>query len=442
MLRRKVLDVKKWTAGAPLITRLSWILLFGITFLLSRDVCAQLRQIDSAKLPQDERIQTTYARLLPIEHFARTWSNSWAYDTPKQQVVSLLTSSLHDLRSAEATAPQNEELLLLIGLVAHLAYNVDVEEAYQPAVQSLEKAHKLAPRDYRAEWFLGIHRCQSDDTKGGMEQLLAIEAHTAWQQLPIDFWDDYVNCSTMSVMPAHTLRAVDHAVHLGGSPSSYSSVVEMAHKRYKSTDIETTYPADDAWQATLGEDDVQLTSQLCGMGFSARNDWHLKIGDVATGICASQIETGPYPAKSGKSSPTVLVLTRPAKPQETLDDFVQSFLKNYPSARPIKAPSCPSDKCLAFEIVTNTMYQSEGGGHFLVVGFADQPPDFPGLLFEKPDAPPKTESGDKIRYYHPNEKLHRLAGVLYTVVELDSNDSIFEKAKNDFAYLLTSIRLD
>lgn len=422
-------------------TRRRWIVFFS-TFLLSADVCAQLRQINPAKLPQDERVQTAYSNVRPIESMAHSWSPTWAYDTPKTQVASLLASSLRDLRSAEPAAPQNEELLLLTGIVAHLAYNVDVEETYEVAVQSFEKANKLAPADYRPEWFLASHRCQSNELKTGMEQMLAIEIRNPWQQLPVDFWDDYINWSTMSSMPAHTLRAVDHAVHLGEDPSSYGSAVDMAHNRYKSTDDNTTYRAQDAWQATQGAGDVHFTSELCGIGFSAHGDWHMDIRDVAKGICVSTIEPGPYPSRSGTSTPTLLVLSRTAKPNEQLDDFVQSFLKKYPSAHPITPSSCPSDKCVAFEIVTNTMYQSEGGGHLLVVGFAEQPPDFPGLLFEKPWAPPKPESGDKITYYRPDERLHRLPGVLYTVVQLDSNDSIFEKAAADFQYLLKSIQLD
>ncbi|MFI5098662.1 MAG: hypothetical protein ACHQT6_11880 [Candidatus Acidiferrales bacterium] len=421
--------------------RRRWIVFFS-TFLLSANVCAQLRQINPAKLPQGQRVQTTYSNVRPIESMAHSWSSTWTYDTPKTQVASLLTSSLRDLRSAEIAAPQNEELLLLTGIVAHLAYNVDVEETYEVAVQSFEKANKLAPADYRPEWFLASHRCQSNELKAGMDQMLAIEIRNRWQQLPVDFWDDYINCSTMSLMPAHTLRAIDHVVHLGEDPSSYGSAVDIAHNRYKSTDANTTYPAHDAWQATQGAGDVQFTSQLCGMGFSAHKDWHMDIKDVAKGTCISMIETGPYPSKSGQGTPTILVLSRTAKPQERFDDFVQSFLKKYPSARPITAPSCPSDKCVAFEIVTNTMYQSEGGGHLLAVGFAEQPPDFPGLLFERPDAPPKDDSGEKVTYYRPTEKLHRLPGILYTVVELDSNASIFEKAAADFQYLLKSIQLD
>jgi hypothetical protein len=126
-----------------------------------------------------------------------------------------------------------------------------------------------------------------------------------------------------------------------------------------------------------------------------------------------------------------------------LTTFVRTFLKTrYALAKPTTAPSCPSDRCLAFEIIDKDVYQSEGGGHFLVVAFEGQAPDFPGLLFETPDEPPKGKSGDKVTYYHPIEKLHRLPGNLYSIVLLDSNDSIFGKAKGDFEYLLGSMQID
>jgi hypothetical protein len=419
----------------------SWIMVFA-SFLTSGAAYAQLAQIRQAKLPQDEPVKTAYSKVLPVESMAHDWNPKWAHDTPKEQVVAILTSSLLDLRSAETREPENAELFLLTGLVAHLAYNVDVEEAYQTAVDSLEQAHKLAPGDYRAGWFLGMHRCQSDDVKGGMEQLLGVENQVPWQQLPIEFWNDYMTCSTVSLMPAHTLRAVDYAMQLGASPAAYYSLVDIAHKRYKSTDAETTYPAHNAWRADEGEHDIRFTSQLCGVAFSTHRDWHMDIRDVTKGTCLAIIETGPYPSKTGQSVPTLLLLTRPPKFQETLNDFVQSFLKKYPTARQVAPTSCPSDKCVAYEIISNVMYQPEGGGHLLLLGFAGQPTDFPGLFFEKPEAPPKGKSGDKLTYYVANERLNRLPGVLYTIVELDSNDSIYPKAATDFQYLLKSIQLD
>lgn len=342
---------------------------------------AQLSQIDPAKLPQDERVKGAYSKVATVESLARNWSPNWNFDTPKEQVVSVLTTSLADLRSAEAGSPENSELLLLTGLVAHFAHNLDVEDAYQTAVQSLEHAHKIARGDYRSEWFLGIHRCRSDEIKEGMEQLLSVENQVPWQKLPVDFWDDYITCSTLSLMPAHTLRAIDHAAHLGASPSHYGSIVDIANKRYRLSDAETTYPAHDAWQAIEERGVVEFNSQLCGLGFSAHTDWHMNVRDVSKGTCIVTIESGPYASKRGQSTPTLLLLTRGAKAQETLDDFVHSFVSKYPLARQIETTSCPIEKCVAFEIVTNAMYQAEGGGHFLVVGFANQPSEFPGLLF-------------------------------------------------------------
>jgi len=100
--------------------------LFAVS-LSGTDARAQLRHIDPAKLPQDGRIQKIYSDLLPVEPMVHSWSSTWSHATPKEQVTSLLASSLHDLKVAETENPKNAELFLLTGLVAHFAYNVDVE---------------------------------------------------------------------------------------------------------------------------------------------------------------------------------------------------------------------------------------------------------------------------------------------------------------------------
>src|SRR5258708_22029490 len=121
--------------GTTLTTRRRWIVFFS-AFLLSASAGAQFRQIDPAKLPQDQRVRAAYSGVQAVESMAHRWSPKWTYNTPKDQVVAQLTSGLNDLRSAETAAPGNEELLLLTGLVAHLAYNLDVEETWDVAVQS------------------------------------------------------------------------------------------------------------------------------------------------------------------------------------------------------------------------------------------------------------------------------------------------------------------
>jgi hypothetical protein len=403
---------------------------------------AQLSQIDPAKLPQDQSVQKAYATAQVLEPMVRSWNPNWTYETPKTQVVAQLASSLRELQFAQDPTRPNEELLLLTGLVAHFGYNLDVEKSYEVAVRSFEEAARIAPSDFRAEWFLGMHRCQSNDTEAGMQELLALEAREPWQQLPVGFWDDYIFCSAVAVMPAHTLRAVDHAVHLGEQASSYTSMVDIAHSRYQPTGAKAKYSAQEVWRTNETGDEVEFTSDLCGIGFSARSDWHMRVQDVSEGTCMETIETGPYPSRSGTSTPTILIITRVGKPGETLDNFVHSALQAYPSAQATATSSCPAPKCAAFEIVTNSMYQSEGGGHLLAAGFAGESPEYPGLLFERPNGPPKNRTSGAAVYYRPDKRLQRLAGTLYTLLLLDSNEAIFQKAKADFEYLLKSIELD
>jgi hypothetical protein len=410
--------------------RLLW-LLRGVALLgflpLTQAACAQLQYIDPAKLPQDLRVQNAYSQTLSVEDITRDWSPNWNYETPKKQVADQLAASLHDLRDVGKNYPENEELLLLTGLVAHFAYNIDVDDTYEVAVRSFEQARKLVASDYRPEWFLAGHRCQSNEVKIGMESMLAIEARTPWKQLPVDFWDDYISCSTIAFMPAHTLRAVDHVVELGARADSYTSIVEIAHHRYTSSRADGNYDKREAWQAVDGKSQVSFASELCGIGFSAHEDWRIDIRDVSKGTCIATVESGPYPRRGGTSAPTTLILTRIAAPGETLDEFTRSFLKKYPSARPVNAPWCPMEKCDAFEIVTDDVYRQEGGGHFLVVGFAAQQPKFPGLLFESPEAPPKAQSSDdKVMYYRPTQRLQRFPGTLYTLGPVHTKSIFFE----------------
>jgi len=419
-----------------------WIALVCSIVLIAGGAVAQLKEIDAAKLPQNPKVRFAYEQVLPIESLARQWSPKWPYATPKEQVVSVLKSSLEELNSAETAAAQNEEYWLLKGLVAHLAYNVDDEQAYQIAVDSFEKARELAPTDYRVGWLLGMHLCQANQIKAGMEQLLAVEDQVAWQKLPLDFWDDYTTCSTISLMPAHTLRAVGHAVRLGAPAASYDAVVDIARKRYEYPSADATYGAHDAWQAIQEKEGVVFTSQLCGIEFSARADWHMDIKDVAKGTCVVSIGTRSYPSRTGKSSPSLLILARVSRPNETLEDYVRSVLADrYALARTVAGTYCPADKCMALEIRDPGVYQPNGGGHFLVAAFPEPPPEFPGLLFEKPNAPPAQSSGPAT-YYRANPQLHRFSGTLYYMVLLDSNDAIFDKTKSDFEYLLRSVKLD
>lgn len=66
-------------------------------------------------------------------------------------------TDLRALEDAQRKAPGNGELRLLTGLTGHLAYNLDIESAYEPALQLLQAAEAEAGSDFRAGWFLAMH---------------------------------------------------------------------------------------------------------------------------------------------------------------------------------------------------------------------------------------------------------------------------------------------
>lgn len=121
-------------------TRVQLKFLRGVGFvcLFATSAFSQIRQIDRTKLPQDGAVQSAYSDLLPIDQFARTYEAKWRFPVPKDQVATQFLLALHTLENARKDAPANKELDIFTGLVAHLAYNLDIEEAYDPAMKLLQ----------------------------------------------------------------------------------------------------------------------------------------------------------------------------------------------------------------------------------------------------------------------------------------------------------------
>jgi hypothetical protein len=426
--------MKRWSG-------VRWLL--AGTLFVGQAAVSQLREIDPAKLPKDSATQSTYTYLAAYERYGQAWTNKWTYDVPKAEVVGAFTSSLSELTQAAKTSPDNHELQLLAALVAHFAYNVDVEAAYDPAMQFLHQAALSDRADYRTNWFLGMQECQANQGAKGMPLLLAIEDSTAWQKLPTNFWDDYVTCATVTRMPAHSLRAISRAAQMGATAQSFQIMKGMNEKSFKPSDLESGYSKQQVWTAEGVNGDVVFTSRLCGVSFAAHGNWGSDVRGVTKGTCVALFEPPAYAAKVGRSSPSVMLMSQPAEPDETLNDFVHKFLKGkYAPAIPTADLYCPSATCVAYEISNKAMYAEEGGAHLLMVAFERDMPEFDGLIFERPESPPKPATDGKMAYFTAKDEYHRLPGKLYYLVLLDSNVAIFDAAKQDYDFFLKSIHVE
>jgi hypothetical protein len=417
------------------------VLLTVIVCLAACPALAGMKDIRIEALPQDKGVRDACANVLKLEYMVSSWSPEWRYETPKEEVASTLKESLGTLKAAMANAPDNKELMLLTGLVAHYAYNVDVDGSFELAKELLTNAEMADHGDYRAEWFLAAHLCQANLPKEGMEKFLTVEARTAPTTLAAGFWDDYMACATIDSMPAHALRAGKMIVELRAEGSTYrDALLDINRRRYKEPDAKATYDFKDVWRMSDVGGNTAYTNFLCGFSFVPNNAWKLSLPDFRNGMCAAQVQTGAHRGRTGSVFSNVLVLARQPKPGESLENFVKSLLP-LGTAKPAALIACPTDTCVSFEAFDPETYKQEGGGHAIVTAFQRNAPEFPGFIFEQPAPLPSSEPG-KTAYFHPLERFRRLDGKMYYFVLLDSASSVLDKAKTDYEDFLKSMRIE
>jgi hypothetical protein len=419
-------------------TVLKWILI--LVLFPPMNSHAVVKDIHSEKLPQLSALPKVLADITELEPYLKNWSGKWPYPVPKATVVARMKADLKVLERALKDHPDNVELLLLTALAAHYAYNVDVNSANDLIRTSVERAHALAPDDLRIMWFRDIHLCQANFVNLAMADFLRIESTPAAGQLPSTFWEDYALCADLANMPAHVLRAASRVAERERS-DLMKLVIERAGVRFITPDPQSAYKPEQMWTSAKSETGPRFISSMCDVAFQAKAEWKLNFPQPEPGQCLAQLETGPYSANGREVVPNILLLVRPAKPGETLDDFLKSLLR-YPDPKAIPAGFCPATQCLAAEAVVKDRYKESGGGHGIFTVFERDEPDFPGLIFEAPAGPKVPSDGVMHNYAPPSPWMKRLKGKLYYVVLLDSAESVLDRAKMDYESFLKAMQIE
>jgi hypothetical protein len=400
---------------------------------------ADISAIRQSALPQEIAVLAAYDDAGKLEAYSTTWTSDWKYPVSKEEVATRLGKDLGFLSLAVKDHPDNIELLLLTGLVARYAYNLEVNGSHDVAIHVLDKATSLVPGDFRARWFRATLQCQTAELKAGAEGFLAIENEREWDQLPISFWEDYTNCALLSNLPVHTLRAIGYLEKLSATkPAGFDSTAEIAHNRIVPFDPKRDYEPKELWRGGQSSDNVEFTNTTCGIRFLVHGDWSVYQIAAKKGTCVAVFNTGPYKAKHGSLQPSVMLMVKQPEGSQTLDDFATKYggdgvFTAYSPSR------CPAEKCLAKSGIQTGMYKGNGDGHDRVVVFEREEPKFPGLVFEAPVDLPKTDGGEGPKYYRPSETQGRIPGRLYYLVLLDTASSIEEPAMKDFDFFLSNL---
>lgn len=411
-------------------------------FLLSPRLFADIAAIHANALPQETAVLSALDDAKELEPYSRSWTMTWDYPVTRDEVAARLGKDLGFQTFAAKNHPENFELLLLTGLVARYAYNVDVDGAFDTAMNALGQAQKLAPGDFRAPWFRATLECQTKKMGAGAKEFLAIEASHAWDSLPVAFWDDYINCATIDALPAHSLRAIDHLEKLHpGESSDFATAADVDRKRFVPFDPNKAYKPEDVWQGEKNGGDIVLTSTMCGVRLHVHGDWMVNQMELKNGSCVAYFSTGPYKAITTDLHPSILLLVQQPKENESLRDFSKKFLEDG-TFEPDPQLHCPTPNCIALKEFQPGIYKAEGDGHGRIVFFERDQPEFPGLIFEAPQDLPESDKSAGITYYRPDQVQQRIPGKLYYLVLLDTASSIEDPALKDFDFFLQNFTVE
>ena len=404
---------------------------------------SEVAAIHADKLPQEPAVLAALedARKLEPYSYIYTPAENWRYSIAQKDVADRPKADMDALTLAAKSHPENTELLLLTGLVAHFAYNLDVAGSYETTISAWERAGKLEPSDVRVAWFHADHICQTAKPKAGGEEFLAIEAGHPWEQLTPAFWDDYMACATITNMPAHFLRAAEHQLKLHTESSQTRSMVtDFTRNRYEAFDPGRAYEPKEIWTGIRSGDDTEFTSTTCGVRLHTHASWTINSIGLNGHGCIANFSSGPYKGTTRNLSPSILIVVKQAEENETLQDFAKKYAKG--TIGSFTPARCPASNCIALMGVQAGLYKEDGDGRGRIVAFAREQPAYPGLIFESPMDVPDASGGEGAKAYSPGPIRQRIPGTLYYLVLLDTAASIEEPAMKDFDYFLENLTVE
>jgi hypothetical protein len=414
---------------------------FFLTVLHCAASYGQLSLIQPSALPQEKDVLAALEDAEQMEPFSASWTSDWHFDRPKSEVAEHLAKDVAVLVSASKIYPENGELQLLTGLVGRNAYNVDVKDSYDATMSALGAAIALAPKDLRGPWNRAAFVCSTDKPGPGGAEYLALEASHSWDELPVEFWEDYTQCMHIVDMPAHVLRALKHLKDLhDANEHLIGFFTEAEGKRLETVDKTRNYKGEETWSSRPQGGNVVYTNTGCGIAIEARPSWTATGFWLAKGDCSVNIKFGPYEKKKDKAS--VLIFTEAERPGQGMSEFQGRYLPTGYGYEPFSLKGCPVEKCVVYHDVPTDAKTRKSKDQAYSIFFERDEPEFPGLALEVPE-PPQVDDGQAgPQYFRPEQRMKRVPGKIYYEVTVVFQPGMEAEVFADLEFLLDNIKVD
>jgi len=375
--------------------------------LFSTVASARLSNIVKENLHLNTELESVLAQIETIENMVYVWTPEWNYAKPKEEVIELITSGYKMLEEHTTHHLENKELYLLMGLLAHYGYQLDLADFYQLAENAYARAAAVDPDDFRPKWFMAMHQLKAALVIEGMDTMLALAAEYPPAELPPEFWEDYAYGALLAWMPSHAAMALTYAHEsLGYAGYMERLIGGIVQNRFLPPPEETSVENEKLWEVYRTEDGFNLVNRLFGFSLITPEDWEVRLGPVQNRNVSVLIKP---PGKKGFQTnvlPTILIFSRLPEQGETLEDFLQEVFRSSQSLRELS--STPEVK--TYELESAELYPAEGGGYCYVTGIQRRAPRFPGVLLEKPISISRNGDGEGVRYYAAEQVYRRFEG--------------------------------
>lgn len=414
------------------------LICFFITAFISLQAAqaGHLQQIDVRALPQDANMINNVSKMKILEPYVEIWVPNWNFKIRKEEVISEINMLYSEIDGYLKGDSLNGELFLYSGLVAHYAYNLDLQQYWESAKVNLVKARELMKDDFRPDWFLGLHYIKSLHTKEGMSVFLNIAKEKDVEDGL--FWEDYALAAYFSQMLQNALWGLDKAKTTLGEDSDYEKLFgQKIRKKFSTPDKNSKIDSKQLWELSKSDSLIDFASYPLGYRVSIPSNWKVYPTPFQKKVGALSIEMEPVKGIKGDVVPSMSIFTYVAEKKENIEDFIKKFMK----------PNVDFEKCelglglneSSYVGSDSKVYSKEGGAKIILVYFERNEPEYKGIKLEKPHE--SSSPSGEVEYYSLTKDriFSRFNGRLFYLILLDCSESVFDRTLPKFNHTLKSL---
>ena len=398
-------------------------------FLFTSLYAAELEYINYGNLEKIDAYRNDLIFVYNHQNYFSSYvfDDYWNLNYSRAECVEKLTTLYNLLLENEE--PENQEYLLLKGIVAAYLYNLDAMVFYTDAVETFMKIEELPSYDYRCLWFLANFYFDSIKFEKGLDLYNQVETLIPEEYLHPSFFYDYAVSLHSASMPAKSLKTFEKYEKYSGNSiqqnSIYNSIKKIEHE-YDGSDTESDMLM--IGQTRNGKNGLIL--RPFGLWFSVPENWDIKISGFTEKLYILQSNLTAKKSDGIEVGYTILMLSSVSDEIEETAAYNQ-YLSSFDRFANVQEVNMFPDRedIFVLECSDPSMYSNLGGSHGYVV------------LVVKP----WTENADAdmdvcvnlsleggAQYFRMRDFYNRYKGYAVHFLMLDTCEAIFEESKEQF----------